>query len=351
MHIQLLKKIYDLLISDVPLTKENLNNESITNEQIAELLENGLIYETKFGTYNISSVNKLYLYGKQNLLAGNKRTAQECFVLCYKLKPKHRDTCLQMFYHAVMTHRYEEAYEYLYALENVSTNEHLRKEYKIYLYLLSLVSEVPENYQEKLQAIHNDQSLLIHKKPKPFQKEDNIVMELILKGKYKFAIENLNNFLAEDFDYVIHRLIIKTLLSKKIDMQTEYKLELLELVQKKRYREIVARLEEIALTRELMTDESNILEVTRRIIEVFETGASVDLAIIENNATTTSEAIKHYDYEKALEIETKFSFDKKIPLDKNAVYILLFTLNQLTNNINRLKENNVSFSGNAAITN
>ena len=58
--------------------------------------------------------------------------------------------------------------------------EHLRKEYKIYLYLLSLVSEVPENYQEKLQAIHNDSSLLIHKKPKQFQKQDNIVMELIL---------------------------------------------------------------------------------------------------------------------------------------------------------------------------
>ena len=94
-----------------------------------ELLTNGLIYENKFGTYSITSVNKLYLYGKQNLLAGNKRTAQECFVLCYKLKPKHRETCLQMFYHAVLTHRYDEAYEYLYALENVSTNEHLRKEY------------------------------------------------------------------------------------------------------------------------------------------------------------------------------------------------------------------------------
>ena len=100
-----------------------------------------------------------------------------------------------------------------------------------------------------------------------------------------------------------------------------------------------------------MTDEKKILEITRRIIEVFETGAAVDLAIIENNATSTSEAIRHYDYEKALEIETKFSFDKKISLEKNPVYILLFTLNQLTKNINRLKENNVQVTGNAAITN
>ena len=43
--------------------------------------------------------------------------------------------------------------------------------------------------------------------------------------------------------------------------------------------------------------------------------------------------------------------NKKISLEKNPVYILLFTLNQLTKNINRLKENNVQVTGNAAITN
>ena len=174
-------------------------------------------------------------------------------------------------------------------------------------------------------------------------------MELILKGKYKFAIENLNNFLAEDFDYVIHRLIMKTLLSKKIDMQTKYKLELLELVHKRRYREIVARLEEIELTRPLMTDESNILETTKALINVFETGAVP--TPIENNAPTVSIALQNYDYQKALDIETKFSLTKKIPLDKNALYSLLFALNQLTNNINRLNANNVPITTKAAITN
>ena len=338
MYIQLLKKIYDLLISGTPLTKENLNNASITDEEINGLLENGLIYITKEGTYNITSVNKLFLYGKQNLLAGNKRIAQECFVLCYRLKPKHRDTCLQMFYHAVLTHRYDEAYEYLYALENVSTNEHLRKEYKIYLYLLSLVSEVPEIYQEKLQAIHEDPSLLVHKKPKQFQKQDNVVMELILKGNYKFALANLNDFLAEDFDYMIHRHIIKSLLSKTVDNQSEYKLELFELVQKRRYREIVATLEETSLSRELQTDEANILEVTKAIIKLFEEGTLP--TPIENNARTVSDALKSYDYKKALAIETSFSLSKKIGLENNPLYRLLVNLNQLLNHIEKQDKNN-----------
>jgi hypothetical protein len=349
MYIQLLKKIYDLLIDNVPLTKENLNQASITDEQINELIENGLIYANKFGTYSITSVNKLYLYGKQNLLAGNKRTAQECFVLCYRLKPKHRETCLQMFYHAVLTHRYDEAYEYLYALENVSTNEHLRKEYKIYLYLLSLVSEVPENYQEKLEAIHNDQSLLIHKKPKPFQKEDNIVMELILKGKYKFAIENLNNFLAEDFDYMIHRLIIKNLLCKIIDIDSKQKKELLELVKKRHYREIVTMLEELSLLQDLKIDEANILEVTKIIIGLFETGDIPET--IENNAETLTEAISNHDYEKALDIETKFLITKGMSLSESAIYALLTELNQLSRNIKRLKDNNISINNSSTMKN
>ena len=349
MCIQLLKKIYYLLLKEIPLTKENLNNASITDEQINMLLENGFIYQTKYGTYNISSVNKLFLYGKQNLLAGNKKIAHECFELCYKLKPKHRDTCLQMLYHAVLNQQYDKAYKFLYELENISTNEHLRKEYKIYLYLLSQVSEVPEHYQEKLEAINDNSNLLIHKKPKPFQKQDNKVMELILKRKYKFAIENLNTFLAEDFDYMIHRLIIKNLLCKIIDIDSKQKKELLELVKKRHYREIVTMLEELSLLRDLKIDEANILEVTKIIIGLFETGDIPET--IENNAETLTEAIYNHDYEKALEIETKFLITKGLSLSESAIYALLTELNQLSRNIKRLKDNNISINNSSTMKN
>lgn len=342
MYLELLQKIYELLLAGTSLTQEKLESVGITNDQITDLEENGLIYLTNKGTYNITSVNKLFLYGKKNLLQGNKRTAIECFELCYKIKPKHRDTCLQLFYNAVLHHNYEKAYEYLYALENVSTQEHLRKDYKIYLFLLSQVSEVPTHYQEKLEAINNNPLFILHRKPDARQKQENVVMRLILKGKYKFAIEKLNDFLAEDYDYAVHRLIMKTLLSQIISINQKQKDELLELVKKKRYREIISLLEELSLTRELRTDESNILSIVRSIIAIFETGSLP--APIPNEATNVTEAIEHYDYEKALELETEFVVSKYLPSDKSSLYILLLEINKLMKNITRLEQHDICIS-------
>lgn len=339
MYLQLLNTIYDLLLNKIVPTKSKLLELGYTEEQIDFLLTNNLIYEVESNIYKFTSIKVLYQFGKENLIQGNKRTAQETFLLCYKIKPKHRDTCLHLFYHAVLQKDYTAAYEYLYALENVSTQEYLRKDYKIYLYLLSQVSEVPKLYQEKLDAINNDKNLITHKKPNKQQRQDNKVIALVQKGKYKFAIESLNDFLASDYNYEVHRIIIKTLISQIITLDEKYKKDLLDKVHKKRYREIISTLESIELTRELRTDESSILAITRSIIDIFETG---EIPIpIPNEATNTSEAIMYCDYPKALNLETTFLLDKRIPFETSSIYFLLYEINKLINNVNRLKENNI----------
>lgn len=339
MYIEILYAIPELIENQIIPTKTSLIELGYTEEQIKYLLINNLIYEVEPDTYKLASVKELFEYGKTNMLQGNKRTAQLIFELCYKIKPKHRDTCLQLFYSAVLHKDYPSAYKYLYALEHVSTQEHLRKDYKIYLLLLSQVSEVPEEYQEKLNAINNDRNLITHKKPNRQQRQDNKIIDLVLKGKYKFAIESLNNFLAEDYNYEVHRIIIKTLISHIITLDEQYKKDLLDKVHKKRYREIISTLESISLTRDLRTDEQSILDVTRSIIDIFETGEIP--TIIPNDATNTPEAIKYYDYEKALELEETFLLSKEIPFDKSSIYFLLYEITKLIGNINRLRENNI----------
>ncbi len=338
MYIKILNTIHELTQEGIKTTKEYLLTIGITEDQINYLLDNNLIYESN-GTYKLASVKELFQYGKTNLLQGQKRIAQDTFLLCYKIKPKHRDTCLQLFYSAIIHRDYPSCYKYLYALEHVSTQEHMRKDYKIYLFLLSQVSVVPENYQEKLEAINNDRNLITHKKPDKQQRQDNKVMELVQKNKYKFAIESLNNFLAESYEYEIHRLIIKNLIAQIIDLDEKYKKQLLDLVHKKRYREIISMLESISLTRELRTDESSILEVTKAIISIFETN---EIPIpIPNEATSTKDAISYYDYAKALDLEANFLLSKDIPFDKSSIYFLLYEINKLMGNIQRLKDNNI----------
>lgn len=342
MYIELLNTIYELMKNRIVPTKKRLLEMGHTEEQINYLLQNNLITEVEPNTYKLSSIKQLFQYGKDNLLQGNKRTAQECFLLCYRIKPKHRDTCLQLFYNAVLTQNYDKAYEYLYALEHVSAQEHLRKDYNIYLLLLSQVSVVPEHYQEKLDAINNDRNLITHKKPNRHQKQDNKIMELVLKGKYKFAIESLNDFLAEDYDYEVHRIIIKTLISSIITQDDKYKKDLLDKVKQKRYREVISILESISLTRQLRIDELSILEITKAIINIFETGETP--TPIPNDATNTADAIKYYDYAKALDLEETFLLSKGMSFDRSSVHFLLHEINKLINNVNRLNNNGVGIT-------
>ncbi len=338
MIIQILNTIYELNINKIRVTKAKLLELNIREEEINNLLQNNLLITTAQDTYTLAPIKELFQYGKNLLISGHKKEAHDFFLLCYKIKPKHRDTCLQLFYYAVNHRNYTDAFKYLYALENVSTQEHLRKDYKIYLFLLSFLTEVPKEYQEKLDAIKNDKNLITHKKPNLRQKQDNKIITLVQKGKYKFAIESLNDYLAEDFDYEVHRLIIKSLISNIIDVDEKYKQSLLNLVHKKRYREIISILESISLTRELRVDESSILEITLSIVDIFETG-NIPLPL-PNEAKSTREAISYQDYPKALDLESQFLLSKNIFFSDSAVYFLLYEINKLMSNIHRLNQNN-----------
>lgn len=342
MYTKILNTIYELMLNSIIPTKEKLLEIGITEEQINYLLINNLIIEVQPNTYKLSSIKTLFQFGKENMLQGNKRTAQDIYLLCYKIKPKHRDTCLQLFYNAVSKEDYEKAYEYLYALENVSTQEHMRKDYKIYLYLLSQVSQVPKEYKEKLEAILNNKNLIIHKKPNKQQNQDNLIVTLIQKGKYKYALENLNNFLAEDYNYEVHRIIIKTLINNIINQDEKNRQELLVQIKNKRYIDIILKLESISLTRPLRRDEISILELTETIISIIETKNIPET--IPNEATTILEAIKCYDYKKAIEIETDFLNNNNLPADSSIINELLMDIIKLINNINRLNDNGISNS-------
>ena len=98
-------------------------------------------------------------------------------------------------------------------------------------------------------------------------------------------------------------------------------------------------LESISLTRPLRTDEQSILDVTKSIIEIFETG--VIPVPIPNDATNTPEAISYYDYSKALLLEENFLLSKEIPFDRSSIHYLLYEITKLIGNINRLRENNI----------
>lgn len=337
MYTDLIYTIYKLNQEQKLPTKELLMSLGISENEINSALEEQIVVEKGTNGYSLVPVKQLFQYGLMNLEMGNKKTAQDIFELCYKIKPKHRETCLQLLYKAINKREYDQAYRFLYELEHISTNEYLRKDYKIYLYLLSKVSEVPAIYQESLSAIKANNNLLIHNKPKGHQKQENYLMQLILKDKYKYAFEKINDFLGEDYEYTVHRVIIKTLLREIIKLNDEFKKSLHEQVKKRNYRAIVTSLEEKSLTQHLGIDEQSILLITQQLITIIETQTTP--VPLENDANQVAEAIKYYDYDKALFLERTFLESKNIPTEHSSIYLLLEQITKLIYNLNRLEIN------------
>ena len=147
----------------------------------------------------------------------------------------------------------------------------------------------------------------------------------------------------------MHRIIIKTLIRNIINKDEKYKKDLLDKVKHKRYREIISILESISTTRTLRTDEQSILDLTQAIISIFET-QQVPVPI-PNDATNTKDAIAYLDYEKALELETKFLTEKDKSVDNSSIHFLLSEITKLIRNINRLQSNGIELTSNPTLNN
>lgn len=342
MDIKTLYTIYKMEQKGMKVTKKSLNKIGITDSSLKNLLQEELIYETEHKIYRLTSIKRLYQYGMNCLKQYKQDEAQQIFELCYFIKPNHRDTCLQLFYNAISTKQFELAYKYLHSLENVSTNEHLRKDYKIYLYLLSNICNAPEEYKEKVENIINDNNLLLHKKPDHQQKQENLIMELILQGKFKYAYETLNDFIEEERSHTIHRKIIKSLLKSIISLNETQKVDLLQQIKEREYRKIIEDLEQLSLQRKLKSNEQSVLMIAKSIINIFETG--IVPVPIENDTDQVSIAIACHDYDKALELEYNFLESKNLPQEKSHIYQLLLQITIMIYNMNRKESRGIALT-------
>ena len=116
MYTLLIYTIYKLNKENKRPTKELLTTLGITEEEINGALKEQIIIEKEQNCYFLVPVKQLYKYGVANLEVGNKKTAIDIFELCYKINPKHKETCLQLVYNAIDKREYELAYQLLYEL-------------------------------------------------------------------------------------------------------------------------------------------------------------------------------------------------------------------------------------------
>lgn len=342
MDNQLIEKLYEIIIKELTLTYDILINNDITKDNIQYLLDNQIIKETSLNNYELIDINSLHRYGIKLLFKKQYRLANDCFIKCYKLNPNDKEICLQLALAALKRGSYNETYKMISELEKID-KENNQKDIILYIYLLSLITKPKEEYQDLL--INLTEKDLLFEEPH----KENIIREQIIKGKYKHAMNMLNDQISIDIKYNPKNIFIKELLSQVINREQKFKQVLYYNIKDKNYSLVLEYLKNksYVLSKEkqetiinsedilkyLSQQEVRIYLVTKKLIEIKETGI---IPKIKNQySNNINEAINNNNFKYARTINNSFLKRLNINPETDLLYLLLEDINNIIMNIKK----------------
>lgn len=324
------KELYNILIDEGILTKEKLISNGFNEEEINQLLEEKILIIKSNGEYVLSSINGFYRYGVKLLLTQQTKRAYACFNICNRIDPTNRDVCLQLLYSEIRLEHFNSTFERFPYIETLEPDKYFQDN-NLYLYMLSKITGLPEKYRSRISKLNGEDMLIPIETEYRNKDLENTIRINIMKNKYKYALNLLNNLLATDTTYSIHQSVLKELLIKVIYMEERFKSKLLELAQRKEYEDILSYLDNKANKRSLNHTERCIYLLVKSIINISRTKVLPPVTVPEN--INLYEAIKGNDYILAQDINVRFISSRGLDETKDIINILLTDINELIANI------------------
>ena len=271
---------------------------------------------------------ELYKEGKRLLAEKDFDKAYDCFRKSYKMYPRNYTVCFKLFVQSIRDMKYDEAFEYFETLFATS-NPYSKMDNNFYLYLLNVITEVPDRYKEYVKRLTiDDIKVSIHDSRYQDASMQNKIRISAMQGKLSYAIYLLNQLSNRGDVYSTQLLITKTLLRQAIDVERKNKDTLMELIKNKRYKEIVEFLENKKEKQNLNANDKYILRITEQIIEIQYTNKVPEKTICMSECI--NEAIEAHDYDLALSICKGYDYKYNINDEDNMVYLLLMDICDLT---------------------
>lgn len=323
-----LNKMYNGLIDEKELTTKELNSYGFNSKDLTDLINDRVLERVKRGYYSFLSIDDLFYYGKQLIASKEYDKATACFKKCYELNPNHLGACFQLFLRAVQSKNYEEAFTYFEHFYD-SDNEYYNNDSNFYLYLFSMITEIPEQHREyakylKLEDIRVDFNDKRFNDPY----SQNKVRISALNQKFTLASKQLNELIKQHGRLSVQDIITRTLLSQAIEVQNELKKNIANLAIEKKYKEIIAHLEKVQEQHHLSTADECILFLAREVSKLEETGIIPEKEVISTNKLF--EAINGKNFELALSLSKDYIERNNIDPSDNAMFMLLKDITELT---------------------
>lgn len=267
---------------------------------------------------------ELYKEGKRLLAEKDFDKAYDCFRKSYKMYPRNYTVCFKLFVQSIRDMDYDVAFNY-YETLCFTNSPYSKNDNNFYLYLLSIITEVPDRYKEYVKRLTiDDIKVSIHDSRYQDASMQNKIRISAMQGKLSYAIYLLNQLSNRGDVYSTQLLITKALLRQAIDVERKNKDTLMELIKNKRYKEIVEFLENKKEKQNLNANDKYILRITEQIIEIQYTNKVPEKTICMSECI--NEAIEAHDYDLALSICKGYDYKYNINDEDNMVYLLLMDI-------------------------
>ncbi len=316
-----LVKLYDGVLEEKELTTKQLKAYGFNSKDLSNLIEDGRIIRLRRGLYSLDGVDELFHYGKQLLASKNYRKADLCFERCFLLDQTHLGVCFQLFIRSIQNEDYQKAFE-LYDSLYQTDNEYYQIDFNFYLYLLSIITEVPEKHREYARYIHIDDI----KVPRTDKRFEDIPLQnkmriAVLQRKFSFALKQLTDLISIHGRMTFQDLVIKTLIKQALIVENNSKRIVLNLIKEKKYDEVINHLLNKQLRHNLSIFEESVLKLAYKILEIRK--SSIVPEVKMTHADNLFAAIDAEDYITALRISTEYNNKNNFPNDSNAINLLL----------------------------
>ena len=322
-----LNQMYNGLIDEKELTTKELNSYGFNSKDLTDLINDRVLERVKRGYYSFLSIDDLFYYGKQLIASKEYDKATACFKKCYELNPNHLGACFQLFLRSIQSKNYEEAFTYFEHFYD-SDNEYYNNDSNFYLYLLSMITEIPEQHREYAKYLKLE-DIKVDFNDKRFNDpySQTRVRISALNQKFTLASKKLNELIKQHGRLSVQDIITRTLLSQAIEVQNELKNNIANLAMEKDYKEIIYHLEKVQEQHHLSAADECILFLAREVSKLEETGIIPKKEVISTNKLF--EAINGKNFELALSLSKDYIKRNNINPSDNAMFMLLKDITEL----------------------
>lgn len=309
--------MYDRFIDRDYLSTQDLLALGFNKNDLTKMIENGKLKRPRRGYYEVGNVDGLFNYVK--ILFGkrfrNTERAIKGLNKCVRLAPENKSIQTRVFLNAIFEEKYDDVFKAFEFLDKTD-NEFYKQDNNFWLYLLSFITEVPEQYKERIKNMTFEDMMTLDG-DKRFS--DKITQNNLRRNAFNQRFKNARSMEIPDTDKKINYAISDKLLSYAVRQNIEDHNHLFELIFDGNYEEAISLLEGAKEFRGLNRNDNNILIVLKDLVSIMD-GVIPEVNYEEVNAVT--KAIKNHNLERALDLLDKYDSDNKNRTNKCLTHLI-----------------------------